>query len=302
MIVAKIAPFAFIKTLLFIGICTIASHAKESSGWFVGISGGYGQTNISKLYSDSAKSGGVGVYWGGTWQDQVDSHFKSNGVAMEAMVGYKHFLNDYIGLRYYANVGAQFYKDAVFSGDKTKIGVLDYTINADLLINFYDSESFSFGVFGGFGVGGAHFDSPEIASYENFYGGAKDSTQYTEAMYAGVGEVWRNFVNASVGAGVRVSFFQRLRQGGQLSCSMSVDGRRNCRDIYTGGFLAHSLEFSAKFPLLTYKLTTPAEVMGRLVGCTPNPNTGDQYICANMRHAYQIKTPYRFTLRYIIAF
>ena len=302
MIVAKIAPFAFIKTLLFIGICAIASHAKESSGWFVGVGGGYGQTNISKIFSDSAKSGGVGVYWGNTWQNQVDSHFKSNGVAMEAMVGYKHFLNDYIGLRYYANVGAQFYKDAVFSGDKTKIGVIDYAINADLLINFYDSESFSFGVFGGFGVGGAHFDSPEIASYENFYGGAKDSTQYTEAMYDGVGEVWRNFVSAAVSAGVRVSFFQRLRQGGQLSCSMSVDGRRNCRDIYTGGFLAHSLEFSAKFPLLTYKLTTPAEVMGRLVGCTPNPNTGDQYICANMRHAYQIKTPYRFTLRYIIAF
>lgn len=295
---------AFVRFAVALFIFGTLANAKEPSSWFVGVGGGYGQTKIDKLYSDSAKSGGIGVTWAaGTWIDQVDTHYKSWGLAFEALVGYKHFLNDYIGLRYYANVGGQFYKNIIFSDDKTKLGVLDYAINADLLINFYDSQSFTFGIFGGFGVGGAHFDSPEIGRYENYYGGAKDSTTYTQYEFDGVGEVWRNYVNASLSAGVRINIFQSLRGSGHLMCSRGVDGRRNCRSA-SQNFLEHSLEVGARFPLLTYKPTTDAEIMGKYCSTAmgDNPNLNGQYLCAHLRHSYEIKTPYRFMVRYIIAF
>lgn len=295
----------FATLLLFIGVIGAfgVANAKEPSSWFVGAGGGYGATNIDRLYSASAKSGGIGVTWAaGTWIDQVDTHYKSWGLAFEALVGYKHFLNDYLGLRYYANVAGQFYKNPIFSNDKTKLGVLDYTINADLLINFYNGESFTLGIFGGFGVGGAHFDSPELGRYENYYGAAKDSTTYTQYEFDGVGEIWRNYVSATINAGVRINIFQSLRGSGHLMCSVN-NGRRQCRSA-SNNYLEHSLEVGAKFPLLTYKPTTDAEVMGKYCSTAmgDNPNLNGAYLCAHMRHSYEIKTPYRFTIRYIIAF
>ncbi len=278
------------------------ANAKEPSSWFVGVGGGYGATNIDRLYSASAKSGGLGLVWR-NWNDQVDTHYQSWGLAFEAIVGYKHFLNDYLGLRYYANVGGQFYKNPVFSDDKIKLGVIDYTLNADLLINFYDSQSFTFGVFGGFGVGGAHFDSPFLSYYENYYGAATDSTIYTEPVFDGVGEIWRNYVSASINAGLRINFFQALRGSGHIICSTGVDGIRSCRSP-SQNYLEHSIELGAKFPLLTYKPTTDAEVMGRYCGTVPtdNPVNNGKYLCGHLRAGYEIKTPYRFMIRYIIAF
>ena len=294
----------FAIALFFVGALHCALNAKEPSSWFVGAGGGYGQTAIDRLYSASAKSGGIGVTWAaGTWIDQVDTHYKSWGLAFEALVGYKHFLNDYLGLRYYANVAGQFYKNPIFSNDKNTLGVLDYTINADLLINFYDSQSFTFGIFGGFGVGGAHFDSPELNRYENYYGGAKDSTTYTQYEFAGVGEVWRNYVSATINAGVRINIFQSLRGSGHIICGAGIDGRRSCRSPSQNS-LEHSIEVGAKFPLLTYKPTTDAEIMGKYCSTAmgDNPNLNGQYLCAHLRASYEIKTPYRFMIRYIIAF
>lgn len=281
-------------------ITTSALKAQEPTSWFVGFGGGYGLTKIDTTYSASA-SGLGGLGWvAGTWSDLYTLHTKSWGFALEALVGYKHFLNDYIGFRYYANVGAQFYKDATFSSNKTKIGVIDYKLNADLLVNFYNSPAYSIGLFGGFGVGGAYFDSPEIDRYNTYWGGATDSTQYTEAIFDGIGDVYRNHFSASLSAGLRINFLQHIRGAGQVVCSAGGDGRRTCKK--PSSLLEHSLEAGAHFFMLSYEPTTPPEVVGRICEHLPGDTLGGKYHCARQRYGYEIKTPYRFTLRYIIAF
>ena len=298
MFVAKNLSFALVKALFVIAIFMGALKAQEPSSWFVGVGGGYGKTQIDRKYSSSAKTDGMNVAWNpGTWNNQTDSRFVSWGFDFEGLVGYKHFLNDYLGFRYYANVGAQFYKDATFSSDKTTIGVIDYALNADLLLNFYDSPAFSVGIFGGFGVGGAYFDSDEIRRYESYYGGAKDSTQFTESQFAGIGEVWRNHFSATLSVGARVNLFQQIRAA-QLVCSEGGDGRRSCRKPTSQ--LEHSLEVGAKFFMLPFKPTNPAEVVGAI--CQPNSTAPGLYKCAHYRYGYEVRVPYRFTLRYIIAF
>lgn len=298
MFVAKNLSFALVKALFVIAVFVGALKAQEPSSWFVGFGGGYGKTQIDRKYSSSAKTGGMNVAWNpGTWNNQSDSRSSSWGFNFEGLVGYKHFLNDYLGFRYYANIAAQFYKDATFSSDKTKIGVIDYALNADLLLNFYNSPAFSFGIFGGFGVGGAYFDSPEISRYESYYGGAKDSTRFTESQFAGIGEVYRNHFSATLSVGARVNLFQQISTG-QRVCNAGGDGRRSCR--MPTSQLEHSLEVGARFFMLPFKPTNPAEVVGAI--CLPGATTPNEYKCANYRYGYEVRVPYRFTLHYIIAF
>ena len=292
---------SFVKILLFIAISVGALNAQEPTSWFVGVGGGYGQTQIDRTYSNSAKTGGMNVAWmAGTWNNQADLHYKSLGFVFEALVGYKHFLNEYLGFRYYASVSGQLYKDAVFSGDKDKIGVIDYGLNTDLLINFYTNPFLSFGIFGGFGVGGAHFDSPALDNYERSWGGATDSTRYTESIFDGIGKISKNYFSASLAVGARINFLQHIRSSGQVVCSAGGDGRRTCKK--PSSLLEHSLEFSARFPMLPYKATKTPEVIGHYCSNPANPTIIGQYKCANYRYGYVIKNPYKLTLRYIIAF
>lgn len=272
-----------------------ALSARESANWLFGVGFGYGATHTNIKYPDSTKSG-LGVNWD-NFVKVNDTIIKSWGITYEILVGYKHFLNDYIGFRYYVNVGAQHYKDENFSGGKEKIGVVDYTLNADLLLNFYNSPSISVGIFGGFGVGGAYFDSQSIDDYEKFYGGAIDSTRFTEPEFAGAGKVAKNHFSASLSIGTRIVFFQQIRSVGQVVCSAGGDGRRSCSTPISS--LEHSLEVGAKFPMLTYYATKKGDMMGSY--CVGPTNAG-KYVCANQRPGLEIKNPYKFTLRYIIAF
>lgn len=295
----SLLPVKLAKAYLCAIIATSALHSAEPSSWYVGVGGGYGLTQISKTYSSSSKTGGLNVNWvQGTWRNQSDVYYKSWDFAFEALIGYKHFLNDYLGLRYYANIGTQLYKDATFTSGKVAIGVIDYTANADLLLNFYTNPRVSVGIFGGFGVGGAYFDSPEIKRYERYWGGAKDSTQYTQSEFVGIGEVSRNHFSASLNAGARVNFFHQLRGVGQVVCKPSGDGRRTCHQPTMS--LEHSLEVGAKFFMIPYRLTKAPELVGRY--CTAGNNNPGQYKCAAYRYGYEVSAPYRFTLRYILAF
>lgn len=296
--VKNLLPANLAKAYLCAIIATSVLHTAEPSSWYVGVGGGYGLTQISKTYSSSSKTGGLNVTWI-EWWNQRDSHYKSSDFAFEALIGYKHFLNDYLGLRYYANIGAQLYRDNTFSSGKVAIGVVDYTANADLLLNFYTNPRLSVGIFGGFGVGGAYFDSPEIKRYERYWGGAKDSTLYTQSEFNGVGEVFRNHFSASINTGARINFFQQLRGVGQVVCKPSGDGRRTCHQPIMS--LEHSLEVSAKFFMIPYRLTKAPEVMGHFCSGGQPANQG-KYRCAAYRYGYEVSAPYRFTLRYILAF
>ena len=290
----------FITALLFIVIegSALKVSAQEPTSWFVGFGGGYGRTQIDRTYSNSAQTGGMNLEWI-NWSNQSNRHYKSQGIIFEGLVGYKHFLNDYIGFRYYASLSTQFYKDTIFTNNKNKIGIIDYGLNTDLLINFYTNPFLSFGIFGGFSVGGAHFDSPALDDYERFWGGATDSTRYTEAIFDGIGKISKNYFSASLAVGLRINFLQHIRGSGQVVCSASGDGRRTCKK--PSSLLEHSLEFSARFPMLSYKATRTPEVIGHYCSRVGGNYIGE-YKCANYRYGYEIKNPYKLTLRYIIAF
>ncbi len=290
----------FATALLLIAMGGGALSAKESANWIVGVGVGYGATKIDIKYPESTRNqlgfpiGGAQNNWL-SYNPGVNTSATSWGVAYEILVGYKHFVNEWIGFRYYANVGAQHYKDKNFSNDKNTIGVIEYTANADLLINFYDSPDFSFGIFGGFGVGGATFDSPTLNNYESDWGAATDSTQLTEAIYKGIGEVYKHHFSASASVGVRFNFFQQIRGAGQVVCSAGSDGRRSCKKPIAS--LEHSIEVNAKFPLITYYATKAGDTIAVRV-----PNQLNYLRGIQNRPGYEIKNPYKFTLRYIIAF
>lgn len=275
-------------------------YGKESANWIFGVGFGYGATQIDEKYPESTRNklgipvGGGQHTWLGNFNEGKNTSAKSWGINYEILVGYKHFVNDYIGFRYYANVGAQNYKDAVFSNNKNTIGVIEYTANADLLINFYNDPIFSFGILGGFGVGGASFDSAVLKKYESDWGASIDS-KLNEPMYKGIGEVYRHHFSASISVGVRFNFFQQLRAANQLVCNLGGDGRRSCGKPITT--LEHSIEANAKFPLLTYYATKAGDLVAMRA-----PNQANLLRGVSNRPGYEIKNPYKFTLRYIIAF
>lgn len=288
------------KTLLIFaiggGLLGNALFAKEPTNWIFGVGIGAGQSQIDEIYPDSAKNK-IGVQWQ-SWTLVNDSSVKDWGVTWEFLAGYKHWLNDWVGFRYYANVGAQHYKNDIFTSGKVKAGIISYTANADLLLNFYNSEFFTFGILGGFGVGGAYFDSPAIDNYRKRW--SEESPSFANERYKGIAQVRRHHLSASLSVGTRFNFFQKIRHISERSCSEAVNGRRTCRVPIS--YLEHSIEFNAKFPMLTYYPTDPGDVVGAY--CTGVANTGIEglYKCLYKRPGYEVKNPYKLTLRYIFAF
>ncbi len=211
------------------------------------------------------------------------------------MVGYKHWLNDYVGFRYYANVGAQHYKDDIFTAGKVKTGIIEYTANADLLLNFYNSEIFTFGILGGFGVGGAYFDSPALNTYRAEW--SQENPNFSNPRYAGIAKTKKHHLSANLSVGTRFNFFQKIRNVSSRVCDTGADGRRTCKVPIN--YLEHSIEFNAKFPMLTYYPTDDGDVIGS--HCTTGQFQGE-YKCVWARPGYQVKNPYKLTLRYVFAF
>ena len=230
-----------------------------------------------------------------------DSQVKDWGVLWEFLAGYKHFLNDYVGFRYYANVGAQHYKDEIFTAGKVKAGVIEYTANADLLLNFYNSEIFTFGILGGFGVGGAYFDSPALKTYKEQWG--YGNAPFTNAtLHADLGKVKKHHLSANLSIGMRFNFFQKIREVGKRVCSQGGDGRRTCRVPIS--YLEHSIEFNAKFPMATYRVTDSGDLVTYYVRIRNQVSGRDEdfLLGSANRPGYEVKNPYKITLRYIFAF
>ena len=301
------AILAFILLFLGGGGSLNFLNAKEPANWLFGVGIGAGSSRIDEKYPESAKSG-FGLNELPPPYNQlanrplsVDSTTQGWGVTYEFLVGYKHFLNDYVGFRYYANVGAQHYKHDIFTAGKVKAGVVEYTANADLLINFYNNESFSFGILGGFGVGGAYFDSPALKTYQRqwSYGNAP----FTNAtIHADLGKIQKHHLSANLSVGMRFNMFQKIREVGKRVCSQGGDGRRTCKVPIS--YLEHSIEFNAKFPMITYRATDSGDIVTYYTTYT-NTQTGQPIVMrlnyAN-RPGYEVKNPYKLTLRYIFAF
>ncbi len=301
------------KAILAIALLTLGGgesltlNAKEPANWLFGFGIGAGTSRIDEKYPESAKNG-FGLNELPPPYNQLanrarsaDSSTQGWGVNWELLVGYKHFLNDWVGFRYYANVGAQHYKHDIFTAGKVQAGVIEYTANADLLLNFYDSPNFTFGILGGFGVGGAYFDSPALKTYEQqwSYGNAP----FTNAtIHQDLGKIQKNHLSANLSVGMRFNIFQKIREVGKRVCSQGGDGRRTCKVPIS--YLEHSIEFNAKFPMITYRATDSGDIVSYYIRQT-NIQTGQQQdflLGYANRPGYEVKNPYKLTLRYIFAF
>ena len=298
-ITAIFSPFARGGAFALLAIAILSTHlnAKERTNWIFGFGIGAGLSQIEEKYPDSAITN---IHnWNLFSKPVARPAVKDWGVTWEFLVGYKHWLNNWVGFRYYANVGAQHYKDDIFTAGKVKAGIIEYTANADILLNFYNSEFFTFGILGGFGIGGASFDSPALDSYERRWGPTADNpTNFADReSYGDMYKTKRHHLSASLSVGTRFNIFQKIRKVADRTCDTNADGRRTCKVPIS--YLEHSIELNAKFPMLTYYPTKPGDLMG--VKCANNGN-GNDYTCSYPRPGYEVKNPYKLTLRYIVAF
>ena len=258
--------------------------AKEPTNIMIGFGIGAGKSAIDINYAHASRFPLEGVDPNNPrqplWGANSNSSISSWALAWEFLVGYKHFINDWVGFRYYANVGIQHYT-AKSLGDKSqKIGFVDYTLNADLLIDFWESEFFAIGMFGGLGFGGTSFDKKAIVRYMAIYD--RDS-----GRPIGLANVNKHFVNVNASVGARMTIFQKIRRPSARVCDEFVNGKRVCRvPIY---YIGHGIEFSAKFPLMDYRATPLPDIIQVNGGYASRPE-------------YVVKNPYRLTIRYVVDF
>ena len=123
----------------------------EESGGFVGIGVGYGDTKmaVETLYLDT--------------NETENAKDKANGVSYGFVAGYKQFFNEYLGLRYYANLDLT---HAVEVG-KFNTTLVNYGVNVDFLGNFVVTEIADFGGFIGLGIGGNTWTGKDIKDIKN---------------------------------------------------------------------------------------------------------------------------------------
>lgn len=133
---------------LTLGLAIIA-NAQEANGVFIGFETGAGETQINMKGTDlrgvewdDKTSGVIGVYGG--------------------KIGYKHFFNDYFGLRGYASLDYAIlnlkYKNAI-ANTNAHFSTFTYAANIDALVNFYETQGYSLGAFAGVGLGGQNYSS-----------------------------------------------------------------------------------------------------------------------------------------------
>ncbi len=279
-----------ILKLLLIAIFITPLFAKEPTNIMIGFGIGAGQTKLSMEHSRAMldpplKADGTNTP---RWDKQTNRYLSSWALAWEFLVGYKHFINDWVGFRYYGNVGIQHY-EAKSLGDKSqKIGIIDYTLNADLLINFWESELIAVGMFGGLGFGGTSFDKKAISQYMAVYSAANPR------IPIGLADVQKHFLNVNASVGLRLTIFQKYRRTSARVCDKFVNGKRVCRvPVF---YIGHGIEFNAKFPLLDYRATAQPDIYVT-AGADIGNGTG-----VISRPGYTVSNPYRLTLRYIVDF
>lgn len=276
--------FSIIIAIAFIALGLL--HAKEPTNIMFGVGAGAGQSKISIRHSQVIKDPIYNVDAGGNattprWNPQSDMSLDSWAGTWEFLIGYKHFINDYVGFRYYGNVGIQHYKPSLFESKTQPIGFIDYTLNADLLINFYESDLLSVGILGGIGFGGTSFDKDAINKYMAVY-------DRNLGQPIGIANIQKHFFNVNASVGARITFFQKVRRTSERVCDdRDSEGKRTCRTPYF--YIGHGIEFNAKFPLMDYMATPLPDVL----------QVNGKWVS---RPEYTVSNPYRLTIRYVVDF
>ena len=178
-----------LATMGFLVATTLTNATAEQDGWFVGAQLGYGSVSARVDYDKFAEQVMTDYIHTGT--AVTDSGWQGgNSLRYGIMGGYKHFLSESFGLRFYGAfdygtsehkiTGAKLSYDerGKFDGggiiqapnDKAKFNLWKLNLNVDALYNFISRENLDFGVFAGLSVG--------------YTSGAKANAAYNESVAA----------------------------------------------------------------------------------------------------------------------
>ena len=143
----------------------------EGSGGFVGIGVGYGDAKM--VFSES----------------EINETYKAsaNGASYGFVAGYKQFFNEYLGLRYYANVDlthATFNSvNIIETRNKFNTILVNYGVNVDFLGNFVVTEIADFGGFVGVGIGGNTWSGKDIKDFKNTLVADGDKVEFKDTSF-----------------------------------------------------------------------------------------------------------------------
>lgn len=162
-------PKIAISLALLLGSANVA--LAEESGGFVGIGVGYGDAKI--IFTES----------------EINETYKTNanGASYGFVAGYKQFFNEYLGLRYYANVDlthATFNNVNIFeTRNKFNTILVNYGVNVDFLGNFVVTEIADFGGFIGLGIGGNTWSGKDIKDLKNELVDGGDKVEFKDTSF-----------------------------------------------------------------------------------------------------------------------
>ena len=152
-------PKIAISLALLLGGANIAFA--EESGGFVGIGVGYGD---AKMIQEATN---------GDTNTTEKYKITANGASYGFVAGYKQFFNEYLGLRYYANVDLTHatFKITDIDGVTEKFSpiLVNYGVNVDFLGNFVVTEIADFGGFIGLGIGGNSWVGKDMKDMKDSY-------------------------------------------------------------------------------------------------------------------------------------
>ena len=141
------------STLLAIGLgnTALADEGGEKSGLFVGVHGGVSLFGVG-MYDGNGKAESNQTY-----KDRgIDKSATSFNVGLKA--GYQYFFMPMVGVRGY--LGYDFNGSRVFvkmpaaaNMKDISISFQNITLNADVMVNFLNTDSFTLGAYVGFGLG-----------------------------------------------------------------------------------------------------------------------------------------------------
>lgn len=137
-----------LSSALFISFSLSNFAIAESSGAFVGVEVGYGEARYELKAEYSATQN--------TQAASETRKFNGGGVNYGITAGYKHFFNDYFGLRAYGSINSQHNEIKISGRTPEEMGnytALNFGANLDLLGNFISTERLDFGAFVGVMLG-----------------------------------------------------------------------------------------------------------------------------------------------------
>lgn len=137
----------FLFILAFVSMFSVAQ-----ARFYLGVEGGFASQGLSSVQT---KGKGLGVYsisTGGLGDLIMDG---AKGYSVSIVFGTENFFTKYFGLRWGLGVGySSTEKDLMDGIDKREfeLNAITSDLSFDLMLNFVNTGSFSFGIFGGVGV------------------------------------------------------------------------------------------------------------------------------------------------------